>query len=117
MSDQLKNMDCQWIIQPEPEIEDLVPTFMGNRFKELGQMEQAEGRSDDEEIRRLAHLWKGICRPYGFVELEGLSRDLEDAAKDGDRDRVRSIIAHIKTCLNNVRIVSSRVSSQTAREN
>lgn len=104
---EIKNDPCQWVIQPEPEIEDLVPMFMRNRFKELAQMEQADSQGDDAEIRRLAHLWKGVCRPYGFIELEGLSRELEDAAKASDRARVRAIVAYIKTCLNNVKIVSS----------
>jgi len=107
---------CHWVIQPEPEIEDLVPMFMRNRFKELAQMELADSRGDDEEIRRLAHLWKGVCRPYGFIELEGLSRELEDAAKASDRARVRGIVAHIKNCLNNVKIVTSHYSSSPSAD-
>lgn len=107
---------CQWVIEPEPEIEDLVPTFLRNRFNELAVMEIAADRGDDEEIRRLAHLWKGVCRPYGFIDLEGLSRELEEAARANDRTRVSDLLKHIKFCLQNARIVTRQHDSSSDAE-
>lgn len=78
---------------------------MQNRRNELKEIEGAIERDDFEFIRRLAHTWKGICRPYGFVHLETLSRNLESAGVKESRDEVESITAEIRDYLDNVRVV------------
>lgn len=94
-----------WVVRPDPDLEDLIPSFMQNRKNELVDLEQSAGRSDFDFIRRMAHTWKGICRPYGFVHLETLSRNLEDAGERESQNDVQNILGEIKEYLANVRIV------------
>lgn len=94
-----------WVVRPDKDLEDLIPSFMQNRRNELVEIESALSRGDFEFIRRLAHTWKGICRPYGFVHLETLSRNLEGAGEREDRGEVAGITSEIRSYLENVRIV------------
>jgi HPt (histidine-containing phosphotransfer) domain-containing protein len=94
-----------WVVRPDPDLADLIPAFMQNRRTELAELESAIARGDFEFIRRTAHTWKGICRPYGFMHLETLSRSLEEAGLVDDKDEVQAVIGEIRTYLQNVRIV------------
>jgi HPt (histidine-containing phosphotransfer) domain-containing protein len=94
-----------WVVRPDPDLEDLIPSFMQNRKKELGELEEARDRADFEFVRRLAHTWKGICRPYGFVHLETLSRALEEAGERENREEVAQILNEMREYLDNVRVV------------
>lgn len=96
----------QLIVHPDPEIKDLVPFFLNNRRKELPDLERLVKERSFEEIRRLAHTWKGICRPYGFPFLEKLSRELEVAAQIEDENQIHVVCEAIKEFLLNVRIES-----------
>lgn len=94
-----------WVVRPDPDLEDLIPSFMQNRKNELGEIEAALARSDFEFIRRMAHTWKGICRPYGFVHLETLSRNLEDAGIRESKDDLAKLVDEMRAYLQSVRIV------------
>lgn len=94
-----------WVVRPDPDLEDLIPSFMQNRKNEVGEIETAVAKNDFEFIRRLAHTWKGICRPYGFVHLETLSRSLEEAGEREVMTEVEAVLGEIKNYLDNVRIV------------
>lgn len=94
-----------WVVRPDPDLQDLVPSFLRNRRNELQEMDGALARGDFEFIRRLAHTWKGICRPYGFVHLETLSRILEETGQREDRQEATAIVGEIRTYLDNVRVV------------
>jgi HPt (histidine-containing phosphotransfer) domain-containing protein len=94
-----------WVVRPDPDLEDLIPSFMQNRKNELEEIVSAKSRGDFEFIRRMAHTWKGICRPYGFVHLETLSRSLEEAGERENADEVGEILDEMREYLENVRIV------------
>jgi HPt (histidine-containing phosphotransfer) domain-containing protein len=93
------------IVRPDRDLEDLIPTFMANRRQEFSEMATAIQGNDFNLIKRTAHTWKGISRPYGFVYLETLSRSLEVAGDQNDRLAVESVLAEIDNYLTNVKIV------------
>jgi HPt (histidine-containing phosphotransfer) domain-containing protein len=94
-----------WVVRPDPDLQDLIPSFMQNRKNELVEIEVALAKSDFESIRRLAHTWKGICRPYGFIHLETLSRRLEKSGEIENLTEAKAIASEIRAYLENVRIV------------
>jgi HPt (histidine-containing phosphotransfer) domain-containing protein len=94
-----------WVVRPDPDLADLIPSFMQNRRNELTELQQARSRNDYEFIRRMSHTWKGICRPYGFVHLETLSRSLEEAGERENAADVERIMDEMASYLDNVRIV------------
>lgn len=94
-----------WVVRPDPDLADLIPSFMQNRRNELEELKGARSRNDYEFIRRMSHTWKGICRPYGFVHLETLSKSLEEAGEREDAAEVERIMNEMASYLENVRIV------------
>lgn len=94
-----------WVVRPDPDLADLIPSFMSNRQNDMKDIDGALAKDDFEFIRRIAHTWKGISRPYGFDHLETLSRDLEAAGVAENRLEARAIVDQIRSYLENVRIV------------
>ncbi len=94
-----------WVVRPDPDLADLIPSFVQNRRNELAELQTALAKSDFEFIRRMSHTWKGICRPYGFIHLETLSKSLEEAGERESSADVAPIIVEIGIYLDNVRIV------------
>ncbi len=39
-----------------------------------------------DEIRKIAHTWKGFCAPYGFATLGVVAGELEQKLKAQDQD-------------------------------
>jgi HPt (histidine-containing phosphotransfer) domain-containing protein len=94
-----------WVVRPDPDLADLIPAFVQNRRNELAELQTARTRKDYEFIRRMSHTWKGICRPYGFVHLETLSKSLEDAGERENAADVEGVMNEMTEYLDNVRIV------------
>ena len=94
-----------WIVRIDPELEDLIPAFLDNRRNELIELEAAVAGRNFEFIRRLAHTWKGICRPYGFNHLETLSFALEVASERESVPEIAAVVREIRAYLETVRFV------------
>ena len=94
-----------WVVRPDKDLEDLIPSFLENRRNEVGEVERALASGDYEFVRRLAHTLKGICRPYGFIHLEDMSKRMEVAGEAENEEQVRGILAEIKSYVENVRVV------------
>ena len=107
MHEQTRTSDSgsELVVRPDPDLQDLIPSFMDNRRNELVEIENAIERGDFESLRRFAHTWKGICRPYGFLQLEILSRSLEGAAERENQQETRELAALIRRHLDQVQIV------------
>lgn len=101
----IQGAQTSWVVRPDRDLEDLIPSFLENRKRELAEMVAALARSDYEIVRRMAHTWKGICRPYGFVHLETLSKKLEVAGEAENAEEAKSILQQIDEYLSRVQIV------------
>ena len=87
------------------DLEDLVPTFMKNRTKELETLRAALAAGDFEQMRQLGHRMKGVGNSYGFEKVSLLGKQIEDQAKTGDRDALNSCLADYADYLACVQIV------------
>ena len=87
------------------DLEDLIPTFMTNRNKELATLRTALGSGDMEQLRQLGHRMKGVGNSYGFEKVSTLGRQIEDGAKAGDRAGLEACIAEYTDYLARVQIV------------
>ncbi len=94
-----------WVVRPDPDLEDLIPSFVANRRTDFEEIRKAIQRNDFEFIRRMAHTLKGICRPYGFTHLETLSKELEAAGQIEDLNAASRVAAEMQDYLDHVRIV------------
>ena len=87
------------------DLEDLVPTFMKNRAKELETLRTAAAAGDFEQIRQLGHRMKGVGNSYGFEKVSLLGKQIEDTARSSDRAGLDACIADYADYLARVKIV------------
>ena len=87
------------------DLEDLIPTFMKNRAKELDTLRAALSGGDMEQLRQLGHRMKGVGNSYGFAKVSQLGKQVEDGAKAGDRDGLGACLAEYTDYLARVQIV------------
>lgn len=87
------------------DLEDLVPTFMKNRNKELETLRTALAGGDFDQLRQLGHRMKGVGNSYGFEKVSALGKQIEDDARTGDRKLLDAHIADYADYLGRVQIV------------
>ncbi len=87
------------------DLEDLVPTFLKNRAKELETLRAALAAGDLEQLRQLGHRMKGVGNSYGFENVSTLGKRIEDGAKANDRAGLEACIAEYADYLGRVQVV------------
>jgi HPt (histidine-containing phosphotransfer) domain-containing protein len=87
------------------DLEDLVPTFMKNRTKELDSLRAALAAGDMEQLRQLGHRMKGVGTSYGFDKVSLLGKQIEDAAKTGNSAGLQACLADYADYLGRVQVV------------
>ena len=87
------------------DLEDLIPTFMTNRSKELGTLRAALDAGDMEQLRQLGHRMKGVGNSYGFEHISVLGKQIEDGAKIRNLGGLDALIADYTDDLSRVKRV------------
>ena len=87
------------------DLEDLIPTFMTNRTKELQTLRVALGAGDMEQLRQLGHRMKGVGNSYGFELISVLGKKIEDDAKIRNIPALEALVAQYTDYLARVTIV------------
>jgi len=93
------------IVTVAKDLEDLIPTFMKNRAKELDTLRSALAGGDLEQLRQTGHRMKGVGNSYGFEKVSALGMQIEDNAKAGNRDALAGVIDEYADYLARVTIV------------
>jgi HPt (histidine-containing phosphotransfer) domain-containing protein len=86
------------------DLEDLIPTFMKNRNKEVDALRIALAALDFEQLRQLGHRMKGVGNSYGFERVSAIGKQIEDGARTGDRAGLAARIAEYGEYLQRVQI-------------
>jgi len=87
------------------DLEDLIPTFMGNRRKEVEALRVALAAADFERLRLLGHRMRGVGNSYGFERVSAIGKRIEDGARSGDKATLAAQIADYGDYLSKVQIV------------
>jgi len=87
------------------DLEDLIPTFMNNRVKEVESLRGAVAASDFEQLKQLGHRMKGVGRSYGFIAVSDIGKRIEDAAAKADRGALAAAIGEYADYLSKVKVV------------
>ena len=93
------------IVTVAKDLEDLVPTFMKNRNKELETLRAALAGGDFEQLRQLGHRMKGVGSSYGFENVSLLGKQIEDGARAKGRTALDACIVEYTDYLARVKIV------------
>ena len=86
------------------DLEDLIPTFLGNRRKELDALRVALAAADFEQLRQLGHRMRGVGNSYGFEQVSVIGKRIEDGARSGDKAGLAAQIADYRDYLSKVQI-------------
>jgi len=92
------------IVTVAKDLEDLVPTFMKNRAKELDTLSSALAAGDFEQLRQIGHRMKGVGNSYGFEKVSVLGQQIEDRAKASDGAAIGASIDEYRGYLARVQI-------------
>jgi len=86
--------------KPIEGLEGFVEKFLGDRLSEFEKLRSDLSSEKYDEIRALAHNWKGFCDPYGFQGLGKLAISLEEKAiakdKNGCEEVFRDMDLYLK---------------------
>jgi HPt (histidine-containing phosphotransfer) domain-containing protein len=86
------------------DLEDLIPTFLSNRNKELDALRAALAAADFEQLRQLGHRMRGVGNSYGFERVSDIGKHIEDGARSGDKAMLERHIAHYGDYLARIQI-------------
>lgn len=84
--------DDAYKVKIAKDLQDLIPTYLNNRKKELDTLRAALAAADFEQLRQLGHRMRGVGNSYGFERVSSLGKEIEDGARSGDK---ASLEAHI----------------------
>jgi signal transduction histidine kinase len=93
------------VIHADPEIADLIPKFLDNRQKDINLIEAALEKNDFDAIRMLGHSMKGAGGGYGFDGVTEIGRNLEEAAKVADSNKIRDGVHELAEYLRKVEVI------------
>jgi HPt (histidine-containing phosphotransfer) domain-containing protein len=92
-------------VNVDPDIRDLIPGFLENRYNDIQSMRDALAKTDFETIRILGHSMKGAGGGYGFDGITDIGAELERAAKVKDTAEITRGIEELASYLSRVEVV------------
>jgi len=91
-------------VRVSKDLEDLIPTFLGNRRKELDALRVALAAADFDQLRQLGHRMRGVGNSYGFEHVSLIGKRIEEGARSGDKASLETQIAAYGDYLSKVQI-------------
>ena len=88
----------------DADLEELIPGFLENRSKDVGNLRSALAGDDFETLRSVGHSLKGVGGGYGFDLISEIGAKIETAAKAGDKDSIPGLIDEFADYLERVEI-------------
>jgi HPt (histidine-containing phosphotransfer) domain-containing protein len=92
-------------IHIDADLEDMIPGYLANRYKNVAEIHQALADSDYEMIRIAGHSMKGSGGGYGFDAITDFGAALELAAKNKDTSVVHITVINLKQYLDKLEVV------------
>jgi HPt (histidine-containing phosphotransfer) domain-containing protein len=74
----------------DADLEEIIPTFLQNRQKDIASIAEALSGSDYATIESIAHKLAGNAGSYGLDELGEIGANLEAACQTNDIDKIKS---------------------------
>lgn len=86
-------------------LEELIPTFLANRRRDVDTMRRAVADSDFAVLQTLGHRMKGDGGGYGFEGISEIGAILEGAAARKDRESILRQIDKLGDYLDRIEVV------------
>jgi len=97
-------MGDEHIVKIDRDLEDLIPDYLERRRRDITSIREAVEKNDIETIRILGHTMKGSGGGYGFDRITEIGRDIEEAAKAGNKEKILAQANELKQFLTHLEI-------------
>lgn len=92
------------LVSVDADLEEIIPTFLENRQKDISKIDQALVSMDLKAIETIAHKLAGNAGSYGLDELGEIGARLESACQSGNNEAVNFLCASYKDYLSRLEI-------------
>ena len=89
----------------DSDLEEVMPSFLENRKKDIQQLKEALNVKDLERVRFIGHSLKGVGSGYGFIEVTNFGRAIEEKAKSNLEDELSPLVAALEDYMKSVNII------------
>lgn len=96
--------DNDYNVKVAKDLQDLIPTFLSNRRKEVEALRAALAAADFDQLRQLGHRMRGVGSSYGFARVSSIGRNIEDGARGGDKALLETSISAYAEYLSKVQV-------------
>ena len=86
-------------------LEEIMPTFLENRRKDVGALQLAIQQSDFALVRTIGHKMKGSSASYGFEDLSQIGLIIENAGISKDSASATLGLQKLSSFLENLEVV------------
>lgn len=93
------------MVRIDPELKDLIPEYLENRYKDIDCMTKALEQNDYSTVQILGHSMKGSGGGYGFEGITEIGLALEQAAKCQNSEGIRKLTSELRTYLECVEVI------------
>lgn len=73
-------------VKVDPLLAEIVPKFLERCAQSAPELRDAVRSGDLAAARRIGHVLHGTASSFGFEEMAGIGRKVEQAARDGDSE-------------------------------
>jgi HPt (histidine-containing phosphotransfer) domain-containing protein len=93
------------VIKIDPDLADIVPSYLANRHKEIPVLWEAIRNHDFTTLATLGHRIKGSAGSYGFDHLGQIGSGIEIAATEKNISKLQILIRDLEVYINNLELV------------
>lgn len=93
-------LDIERDAPPEEFLTPYLGEFLERRFKELEELKLSNESHDFPTVKKIAHNWAGVSKPYGFESLARIARDIERLAEEKNAPQISEAASEIESYLN-----------------
>lgn len=92
-------------VKVDPLLAELVPKFLGRCRQTAAEFRDAVRSGDFSGARRIGHALYGTASSFGFDEMAGIGREIEQAALDRDTGALKNLAERLDAHVARVRPV------------
>lgn len=92
-------------VKIDPLLAELVPKFLGRCRQTVAEFQDAVRSGDFEVARRIGHALHGTASSFGFDEMAGIGKEIEQAARERDADSLKGLAERLSVHVGRVRPV------------
>lgn len=92
-------------MQVDPDLEDLIPSFIANRQIDIQTIASALNLEDFITLRRVGHNLRGAGAAFGFDRVSDMGARLEEAALASNAEGIREVADQLAAYMRRAAIV------------